>query len=257
MPRENYSLRGMALRPAIPDTVRRRLRKGDPAMRRCHVLGLALTFSAAFALADDAAQILKSTEETYRNLKSYAFEGTTTSETKVGASTSKSETSFVVAFKEPNEFRLEYDYPAAGRWVRVSDGKRLWNHRSMTKESNESAVTEDDIRMLSGSPIAVFSDIGEDVTKASIVGSEQVSIGGQSFDCHVVQFERPNRTAAGPGQPLPVKLWIDKTRHLVLRQVSGLEARGSGSSTENTRTVMFTRADVNQSLPDDLFHLKK
>lgn len=225
-------------------------------MRPFQVLVLAFTFSSAFAFADDAAQILKNTEDTYRNLKSYAFEGTTTSETKVGASISKSETSFVVAFKEPNEFRLEYDYPSAGNWVRVSDGKTLWNHRSITKESKETPVTDDDVRMLDGSPIAVFSKIGDDITKATLVGSEQVSIGGQSFDCHVVQFERPNLTASGAAQPLPVKLWIDKTRHLVLRQVSGSEARGS-ASTENIRTIMFTRVEVNQSLPDDLFHLKK
>lgn len=225
-------------------------------MRRWLAFGFAFTFSAAFALADDAAQILKSTEDTYRSLKSYDFEGTTTLETKVGASVSKTETSFVVAFKEPNEFRLEYDYPSAGKWERVSDGKTLWNHRSITKESKESPVTDDDVRMLEGSPVAVFSQIGEDAVKATLVGSEQVPMGGQSFDCFVVQFERPNQTASGAAQPLPVKLWIDKTRHLVLRQVSVSEAHNSGSSTENIRTVMFTRVEVNQ-VPDDLFHFKK
>src|SRR5579872_5273744 len=136
-------------------------------MKRWSVLGLALVLSASYALADDAAQILKNTEETYRNLKSYAFEGTTTSETKMGSTISKSETSFVVAFKQPNEFRLEYDYPSAGKWERVSDGKTLWNHRTITKESNETPATDDSLRMLDGSPIAVFSDIGEGVTKAS------------------------------------------------------------------------------------------
>ncbi len=226
-------------------------------MKRWQVLSLALTFSASFALADDAAQILKNTEETYRNLKSYAFEGTTTSETKMGASISKSAMSFVVAYKEPNEFRLEYDYPAAGKWERVSDGKTLWNHRSITKESKETPVTDDDLRMLEGSPVATFSDLGEGAAKATVVGSEAVSIGGQSFDCFVVQFDQPNPRAEGAAKPLPVKLWIDKTRHLVLRQVSGSEGRNGGSSTENTRTVNFTRVDVNQSIPDDLFHFKK
>src|SRR5579862_1667445 len=93
-----------------------------------------LLFAANIVFADDAAQILKSTEETYRNLKSYQFKGVTTSETKVGTSISKTETSFAVAFKQPNEFLLEYDYPAAGNWVRASDGKTIWNRRSITKE---------------------------------------------------------------------------------------------------------------------------
>jgi outer membrane lipoprotein-sorting protein len=212
--------------------------------------GFALTIFAASAMADDAAQILKNTQETYRNLKSYDFEGTTTSETKMGAKVSKSETSFVVAYKEPNEFRLEYDYPSAGKWERVSDGKTLWNHRSITKESKQSPLADDDVRMLEGSPVAVFSQVGEGVTKATVAGSEAVSIGGKSFDCFVVQFEQGSATQGSR----PVKLWIDKTRHLVLRQVTAPEANGS---TENTRTMMFTRVEVDQTVPDELFRFKK
>lgn len=207
-------------------------------------------------LADDVTQILKSTEDTYRNLKSYQFKGTTTSETKVGASVSKTETSFEVAFKQPNEFRLEYDYPTAGNWVRASDGKTVWNRRSITKESNETPATDDALRMLDGSPIASFAEISQGAQNPSLVGSEPVSIGGQDFDCYVIQFER-SAAVAGVAQPLPVKLWIDKSRHLVLKQVSGSAARGSGTSTENTRTISFSEVQVNSELPEELFHLAK
>ena len=102
---------------------------------------LALTAaSAGLILADDAGQILKQTEDTYRGVKSYHFEGTTVSETRVGGSVSKSETQFVVAFEKPNKFRVEYVYPSAGNWVRVSDGTKTWKHRSITKEMTEAAA---------------------------------------------------------------------------------------------------------------------
>src|SRR5271156_4605635 len=93
--------------------------------KRVRALALILS-SASCLLADDASQILKQTEETYRGVKSYRFEGATLSETKVGGSVSKSASSFVVAFEKPNKFQVEYVYPTAGNWVRVSDGKMTW-----------------------------------------------------------------------------------------------------------------------------------
>jgi len=210
-----------------------------------------MSFAGRILLGDDATQILKTTEDTYQNLKSYQFRGVTTSETKVGTSISKSETSFYAAFKQPNEFLVEYDYPAAGSWVRGSDGKTAWNRRSITKEFTQSPATDEALRVLDGSPIAAFDAIAQGIQNPQLAGSEPVSIGGLHYDCYVIQFDRAG--TPGGGQPLPVRLWIDKTRHLVLKQVSGSQARNSGNSTENTRTVSFTEVDVNSPVPDDLF----
>ena len=212
--------------------------------------------SAGFVLAQDATQLLKTTAETYRGFKSYHFEGNTVVETKVGSNVSKSETAFVVAFQQPNQFRLEVIYPSAGNWVRVSDGKTVWKYRSITKELNKAAATDDDLRLLASSPLAAFSRIDEGATNASVVGSDTVTIDGKNFDCYVVQLEQPS-TKTDAAQPLPTKLWIDKSGHLILRQIGGSASHGAGStSTENTRTTTFTLAAVNQPVPDELFHLK-
>src|SRR5580704_12101182 len=112
------------------------------------------------ATGNDAGKILRQTEDTYRALQSYRFEGTTISETKIGKSVSKSETSFVVAFQKPNKFRVEYVYPTAGNWIRVSDGKTTWKTRSLTKESTQGAATDDDLGILDGSPVSPFWNIG-------------------------------------------------------------------------------------------------
>jgi outer membrane lipoprotein-sorting protein len=221
------------------------------------ILNLSLLASLLFAgnilAADDAAQILKTTEQTYQALTSYEFKGVTTSETKVGTSVSKTETSFAVAFKTPNEFLLEYDYPSAGNWVRASDGKTMWNKRSITKEFTATPADDDAVRTLDGSPIAAFANIAEGVQNPTVAGSEPVTIGSQSFDCYVVRFQRASGAAT-----VPVKLWIDKTRHLILKQVSGSDdARASATSTENQRTISFTEAAVNGTVSDDLFHLSK
>jgi outer membrane lipoprotein-sorting protein len=215
-----------------------------------------LLSSGAAAMSDDAATILKTTEDTYTNLNSYRFEGTTQSESKIGSSDSKSETTFIVAFQPANEFRIEYVYPTAGNWIRVSDGKTLWKYRSLTRELNKAPVADDDSQMLAGSPVGSFTHLSQGLTNLSIVGSEPVSAGGQSFDCYVIQADNPGAIEVGNAKAMPLKLWIDKKSHLVLRERSGSMARGSTPS-ENIQTVTFTRLDVNQPVPDDLFRQPK
>ena len=215
-------------------------------------------FAGRIFAADDAAQILKATEQAYQNLTSYEFKGVTDSETKVGNSISKTETQFAVAFKPPNEFRIEYDYPSAGEWIRASDGKTVWNKRSITKEFTETPAGDDALRMLDGSPVAQFQNITQDLENPMLAGAESVSIGGQSFDCDVIRATRQVSTVSGTKQAVPVKVWIDKTRHLVLKQVSGSDdGPASAKSTENLRTLSFTQVVVNGSIPDDLFHVSK
>lgn len=226
---------------------------------RTPIVLVCVFFAGTIQAADDAAQILKTTEQTYQNLTSYDFKGVTASETKVGKSISKTETAFEVAFKPPNEFLLEYDYPSAGTWARASDGKMLYNKRSITKEFSAQPVTADDVLMLAGSPIAPFVDLTKGIQNPSMAGSEALTIGGKNFDCYVIQFEQPSQSSSGASVAVPVKLWIDKTRHLILKQVSGSdEAPGSSKSTENQRTLSFSEVVVDASaVPDQLFHLSK
>jgi outer membrane lipoprotein-sorting protein len=228
-------------------------------MQRPKLTVVACVFLAGRVFAaEDAAQILKAVEQTYQNLTAYEFKGITSSETRVGGTVSKTETQFAVAFKPPNEFRIEYDYPSAGEWIRASDGKTLWNKRSITKEFTETPATDDALRMLDGSPVAQFQNITHDVQNPKIAGSEAVTIGGQSFDCYLIQGEWSSTTASGSAQTIPVKLWIDKTRHLVLKQISGSDdGPASATSSENQRTLSFTEVLVNGSVPDDLFHISK
>jgi outer membrane lipoprotein-sorting protein len=228
------------------------------------VFGILASFliCAGLAVADDApgndaGKILKQTEDTYRGLASYRFEGTTISETKIGGSVSKSETSFVVAFQKPNKFRVEYVYPTAGNWVRVSDGKTTWKTRSLTKESTQNASTDDDLGILDGSPVSAFWNIDVHATNPAMVGSESIDVNGKAHDCFVIQVPPQPGTTARPGmEAMPVKLWIDKTDHLVLREVSRMVAQG-GKGGENVQTLAFTKAEVNQAVSDDMFHLAK
>jgi len=53
---------------------------------------------------------------------------------------------------------------------------------------------------------------------------------------------------------LPTKLWVDKARFLVLRQVSGTESVATGAkATKNVRTMRITHAQLGQAVAPDVF----
>jgi len=212
--------------------------------------------SAGLLMADDASQVLKTVANTYQNLRSYYFEGSTVSETKMGASLSKQETKFVAAFQSPNLFRVEYVYPTAGNWIRVSDGTKTWRERSISKDFSEAAAVPEDIYMMDDSPIAAFEKIDKNVANATMAGSEPVTVGVQPYDCDVIQGDLTDPGGAAGPTTTPTKFWIDKTRHLVLRQVSTSSSRSNkGVTNENIRTTTITRADVSQPVPPAVFQL--
>lgn len=77
----------------------------------------------ASAFPQEAQDILAKVAANYQAMKNFHFEGSTTSETKAKGVDTTSETHFVVAYTEPDKFRVELRYPTAGNWIRLSDGK--------------------------------------------------------------------------------------------------------------------------------------
>ena len=151
-------------------------------------LSLALSF-AGYLMADDASDVLKSVANTYQNLRGYYFEGSTLSETKMGNNDSKSETKFVVAFESPNRFRVEYIYPTAGNWIRVSNGTNTWKERSISKDFSKAAAVPEDAPMM-----IVFRDrrAGESKMDGAIVVEAVFQLPRLRFGSHHVErAERP------------------------------------------------------------------
>src|SRR4051812_17482288 len=72
--------------------------------------------------ATDAREILKRTGETYRQLKSYQFEGTFSNDQRGGDARSFTEGPIILAAVRPNRYRIEFKSPFGGGSLRVSDG---------------------------------------------------------------------------------------------------------------------------------------
>src|SRR5579863_4763211 len=204
-------------------------------------LMLSFLLATGTAFCEDAMQILGKVGQTYRGLTSYHFEGATVSETNSVGARSTSETEFVVAYTAPNKFRVEFRYPNAGNWIRVSDGRTLSRYRSITKELKQEAAGTDDLNILNGTLVVGFEDIDQGVKKATLLDPEAVDIGGEKVDCNVVEVEREQHQLLPGTEPQPEKLWIDKARFIILRRVTGTKSavQSAAHQTENLRTTTF------------------
>ena len=214
---------------------------------------LGLLWGGGLSRAQTADQILAQVADTYRSLNSYRIEGTIRSETDVRNSSYKSESEFVVAFAEPDRFRIEYRYPSAGTWLRTSDGKLFTTFRSISNQFHQEPADSSTIRVLRSSPIALFETIDRDAKNPVLAGSETIALEGQNHDCDVIRYDGPPRTLPTGASQLPNKVWIDKGSHLVLRQVTGTLTTAGAETTKNERTTQFTKIRVNEPLAATLF----
>jgi outer membrane lipoprotein-sorting protein len=213
-----------------------------------------LLLLSGLALAQDAMAILKSVGETYSALKSYEFQGATTAVTQSGKATSTADETFTVIFSAPDNFVVEFRYPGQGSWTRASNGKTLTEIRTVIKEFVQQPATAYDIRILDNSPIGPYYAMETGTKAATVEGSEKVALDGQEVDCWVIQTDRAVGMLPDGVKHLPTKLWIDKARLLVLRQVSGTESIASGTkATKNVRTMQITRAQLSQAIAPDVF----
>ena len=211
--------------------------------------------TALLAAGEDAQATLQHVADTYANLKSYHFAGTIVAETKAGTTLSRTGTEFDVAMSPPAKLRVEYRYEHAGNWVRVSDGKTTSRYRSLTKEFKRDAASPDDLDILRGTPVSSFDHIADGAKKVTQLPDESIAIDGKQIPCEVLEVEYPPNALMAGMVPIPTRYWIDKSRNIVLKQVSGSRSTSGDAMhhTENTRTTTFTVASVNETVPDTLF----
>ena len=215
-----------------------------------------LFVQAGMLHGQDPKEILDQAAAKYIELKTYDFEGSRVSETKTGKTVASSEINFVYVLSRPNKVRVELRYPNAGSWVRVTDGTTTVKYLSETKEYTRAAATEYDFDMFfQGTPMANYQLINTKIQNATLVGSEPVTVGSDTFDCYVLDVLYGQQTLLPGTEPLPTRLWIDKKRSIVLKEVSGTRAKGQGRSqpTDNIRTTTFTVAKVDEPIPEELF----
>ncbi len=216
-----------------------------------------------------ALALLKQVAETYRKLDSYHFEGRYTYKQTTEAMGMKDESSreetFVFAALKPGRTRVESRNSNLSMTV-ISDGKTKWEYapglREYTaKPVNASAAagrpTIDPLMVFArahqGAPNS-YQSLNSRVQEANLVGEEVLTVAGERIPCVIVEvINRANETSTQANQSAR-KLWVDKTRHLVLREVMRGQSRMNGNSVLTaTITWDYTVARLNEQVSEDLF----
>lgn len=204
--------------------------------------------------ASDAGELLKQVTIRYQGLKSFQFEGKSISQSTINEKSSETETRFTVAFEAPNKFRLEFRYPSAGNWLRVSDGQYLRESRSITKESKRRPAEARDLHVLKGSPHYNFERLSQTAVNPFLMLPVYLEIGGRQVHCDLLQFEAGRREMRKGESPGPRMVWISRADQLVLREEIRTSSKTGNVLTESKRITLVEQYNVNQPLPPDIFN---
>jgi TonB family protein len=219
----------------------------------------------------DAKAVLKQVAETYKSLRTYHFEGRSTLEQVIESIGLKDEIKreelFVNAAIKPDRSRVESKNTHISV-TSVSDGKTKWVY---TPGPNEYTKTEEGpVKLVTGSParnsaplahlanatnlLSGFSRLTDRLGDAKILGDEALEIGGRRSDCVVIEAYYFPTSTGNQSSTMKRKLWIDKARYIVLRQIQHTEARLPWGRTMNSKTThIFTVARVGEQIPESLF----
>ncbi len=229
-----------------------------------------LTLPVLAQTPPDVKALLQQVRERYRNLSSYHFEYTVSSDYSDeghGLRTeSKRQEWFNLWFAKPAKVRVEARQ-ANTDIVRIDDGQTVWlfapglnayaqrpralaeqisrgYSRDFMEEYQFSTVLNqanwlfDEYRDLLSRPTYPQVSLGRD---------EVIEVGGQKIACYVFELRR-----AEPGNLR--RLWIDRQRLMVVRDVaeSSFENQQGGRGVSR-RAVEFKAVQVDEILPDTLF----
>ncbi|MGH9753415.1 MAG: redoxin domain-containing protein [Blastocatellia bacterium] len=219
--------------------------------------------------ASDAKAILRQVAETYKNLRSYHFEGRHTTEQVIESRGLKNETKreelFVIAAIKPGRSRIE-SKSAHFSVTSVSDGKTKWVYTPGANEyikSEEGAAkpgagrlpakTEAHLARATDALVR-FSYVDHRLREAKTVGEEKLRIGRRQIDCLVIEAHYATAPAASQSGDWTRKLWIDRARNIVLREIQHTKGKTQwGGATNSKITHIFTVADVGEQVPGTLF----
>lgn len=212
---------------------------------------------------DDAAELLKKVRETYASLRSFQFEGMTVTESQGAGMQSKLEFPFEGDFAEPYKMRVELKSPLMPVLI-VSDGQTTWFYMSSTKTYRKMDLETGDWPSAfegssagAGVPYDMLQlTIADQVKGAKVVREEALQLEGENTPCFVVEAEYARSKEEAEALPVVKTYWIDKRRHVVLRESVRYHQKAGGSfpaALDILSTSTLSKVRLNEPVPDELF----
>jgi len=219
--------------------------------------------------APDAKAILKQVAETYKNPRIYHFEGRYTLEQAFETMGLKDEYRreelFVNAAIKPDRSRIESKNIALSVTT-VSDSKTDWvyapaaNEYTKTEKGYDNPPNYDTtVDPAAHLGVARYLPLGlsrviDQLREAKIIGKETLEMGGRRVDCLVIEANYAPASRENELNTYTRKLWIDKSRNIVLRDIQYREFKKQLGRTDKSKvTYVFSVARVGEQVPETLF----
>lgn len=212
--------------------------------------------------------VLRKMTETYKNLKSYHFEGTQSTEMTTEGMHNSMEVPFVLAGVRPAKSRVEMKNSMFGT-LTVSDGETTWTYMGVTKqytkesvvkvENTDSSFSGDNGGRITGSGfLGEYTALVDRLKRLKYLREESLIVAGRTFRCDVIEVEtfRPPASTAGIEMTMkPSVYWVEKTRGVVLRDssTSSMKSPQMQTGMDVVMTKTFKFVNINEAVPDSLF----
>lgn len=236
-------------------------------VRFASVLLSACLAPACFAAAQAATAppegraLVDEVSHTYQSLDRFDFTGNVNLHVQANGTTQTFDIPMRVAHQKPGRDHIEMHHPMMGLLV-VSDGahRTTWlaqTNRYVTADVTPPADSAGNAPP-GGSPIARYYNLGANLKTVRVLRDQKLPFGGATADTWVLELT-PDAAAALGGDSTASAvstLWIDKTRHVILRDSTHIHSDHSpmgAGALDMTQVLAIDHASVNEALPDTLF----
>lgn len=221
------------------------------------LLGLFATAGLSFVQQPISGEkLLAKAGEAYRNLKSYHFEGVMIyeAETEAMQDRIKVETPIVMAAVRPGKIRDELKRGM----LTVSDGQATWVYSTQLNQYTKrkaATLAGDGTGALETGFMSKYWRITEGLKQAKVLREEVLEVAGKAVECFVVEASYEPMAESSNFEALPKLFWIDKKRHIVLKDISSVVIKSPqpGAARHLKQTTKFSIARINEPVADDLF----
>jgi peroxiredoxin/outer membrane lipoprotein-sorting protein len=218
-------------------------------------LGLALLAGTVAAQGDrDAHTLLEKVVQTYQGLARYQFEGTVSVTMSANGQSQSFDVPVLVAAIRPSRVHSEMHNPMMGMQY-VSDGTQTILYSEQLNQFVRKPALADSQAMIGGiSPLNRYFTLLKNATAWKYLRDEALDVRGSKSPCAVVEvtFARlPNQQ----GDISPTTLWIDRARHVVLRESTTIVTKTPDGKPAMTmaQTTLFHVTRMNEPVADSFF----
>lgn len=222
----------------------------------------ALVFAALAATAvlaqdlPDASALMKEHEAAMKHVHTLEYKANMTMEMTRQGQTMRMAGEVLNEVVNPGKTRMETLVQGV-RVITVSNGEATWIYNSMNKQYTKRSAALGPMATLSAMGLNNLPDTSKMKIDQKTVGSETVEMGGQKYDCWVVENRVGDftMTAAAPVtmKDALIRYWIDKKSKMDLQMAISMKISSPAGEMAMSQKFTKTELKIDQPIADSEF----